>query len=69
MGLRLVAAARVLGVLSTIRPVCSLPGLDLVLGGRVGEVLGDLRLSCILPPPPRGLAYLSGLISLSGLVL
>ena len=44
MGLQLVAAALVLGVLSTIRPLCSRPGLDLVLGGRVGEVLGDLRL-------------------------
>ena len=67
MGLLLVAAALVLGVLSTIRPVCSRPGLDLVLGGRVGDVLGDLR-----PRPtfaPLGLAYLSGLTSLSGLVL
>ena len=64
------AAALVLGVLSTIRPLCSRPGLDLVLGGLVGDVLGDRRLlSWTRPPAPRGLAYLSGLPSLSGLVL
>ena len=53
MGLLLVAEARVLGVLSTTLPECSLRtgmwtsrlGLDLVRGGRVGDVLGDLRTS------------------------
>ena len=73
IGLRLVAAARVLGVRSTTRPLCSRRtgmctsrlGLDLVRGGRVGEVLGDRR-NIERPCPPawpllacRGLAYLT----------
>ena len=51
MGLREVAEARVLGVLSTslllvtlrtTLDMSSLPGLERALGGLVGDVLGDL---------------------------